>query len=82
NSSNLTFSLAPGWAFVESEDWRKDLQCVWSGCGGDSDGWVYTNDAWLGPRPSPYTLGGGSLTRRRRWVRRVWYDPKRASDDC
>ncbi|KAH6893636.1 hypothetical protein BKA70DRAFT_833797 [Coprinopsis sp. MPI-PUGE-AT-0042] len=22
--SNLTFSLAPGWSFVETEDWRKD----------------------------------------------------------
>jgi len=32
-SSNLTFSLAPGWSFVESEDWRKDVQCTWSGCG-------------------------------------------------
>ncbi|KAF9474279.1 hypothetical protein BDN70DRAFT_815947 [Pholiota conissans] len=80
-SSNLTFSLAPGWAFVESEDWRKDVQCEWSGCGGDPDGWVYTNDNWLGPRPTPYTSGGGSLTRKRRWIRRVWYDPKRASTD-
>jgi len=79
--SNLTFSLAPGWAFVESEDWRKDLQCAWSGCGGDPDGWVYTNDAWLGPRPAPYTSGGGSVTRRRQWIRRVWYDPKRAIAD-
>jgi len=34
-SSNLTFSLAPGWAFIDSEDWRKDIQCAWSGCGGD-----------------------------------------------
>ncbi|KAF8881838.1 hypothetical protein CPB84DRAFT_1817224 [Gymnopilus junonius] len=56
-SSNLTFSLAPGWRFVETEDWRKDLQCAWS------DGWVYTNDAWIGPRPAPYTSGGGSVTR-------------------
>ncbi|KAJ3511622.1 hypothetical protein NLJ89_g3990 [Agrocybe chaxingu] len=80
-SSNLTFSLAPGWAFVETEDWRKDTQCAWSGCGGDPDGWVYTNDAWVGPRPAPYTSGSGSVTRRRRWVRRVWYDPKRATED-
>ncbi|KAF8177855.1 integral peroxisomal membrane peroxin-domain-containing protein [Pholiota molesta] len=80
-SSNLTFSLAPGWAFVETEDWRKDVQCAWSGCGGDPDGWVYTNDAWIGARPAPYTAGGGSVTRRRRWVRRVWYDPKRATAD-
>jgi hypothetical protein len=25
-SSNLTFSLAPGWSFLESEDWRKDCK--------------------------------------------------------
>ncbi|TFK64181.1 hypothetical protein BDN72DRAFT_280833 [Pluteus cervinus] len=24
-SSNLTFSLAPGWSFVQTEDWRKDF---------------------------------------------------------
>ena len=28
-SSNLTFALAPGWAFVETEDWRKDLEASW-----------------------------------------------------
>jgi len=79
--SNLTFSLAPGWAFVETEDWRKDLVCKWSDYGGDLDGWVYTNDAWLGPRPMPYTSGGGSVTRRRRWVRRVWFDEERFKRD-
>ena len=45
------------------------------------DGWVYTNDAWLGPRPVPYTSGGGSVTRRRRWVRRVWFDEERYKRD-
>ncbi|PPR04360.1 hypothetical protein CVT24_013194 [Panaeolus cyanescens] len=80
-SSNLTFSLAPGWAFVETEDWRKDLSAEWSGCGSDEDGWVYTNDAWLGSRPAPYGAGGGSVTRRRRWVRRVWFDQERAKRD-
>ena len=50
------------------------LRCI-------TDGWVYTNDAWLGSRPAPYISGGGSVTRRRRWVRRVWYDPRRASVD-
>ena len=29
NSSNLTFSLAPGWLFVETEDWRPDLEGTW-----------------------------------------------------
>ncbi|THH28224.1 hypothetical protein EUX98_g5973 [Antrodiella citrinella] len=28
-SSNLTFSLAPGWLFVETEDWRPDLEGTW-----------------------------------------------------
>ncbi|TFK34174.1 integral peroxisomal membrane peroxin-domain-containing protein [Crucibulum laeve] len=60
-SSNLTFSLAPGWAFVDTEDWRKDLAASWIECGGDQDGWVYTNDAWLGAPPSLYTTGGGSV---------------------
>ncbi|KAJ2915917.1 hypothetical protein MD484_g4506, partial [Candolleomyces efflorescens] len=66
-SSNLTFSLAPGWSFVETEDWRKDLVGGWSGVGADNDGWVYTNDAWLGARPETYTAAGGlgSVTRRR-----------------
>ena len=45
HSSNLTFSLAPGWAFVETEDWRKDIQCAWAPCSGDPGafvcGWVY-----------------------------------------
>lgn len=31
NSSNLTFSLAPGWAFVTTEGWRKDLSAAWAG---------------------------------------------------
>ena len=35
-----------------------------------TDGWVYTNDAWLGPRLVPYTSGGGSVTCRRRWAKR------------
>ena len=29
-SSNLTFTLEPGWAFVETEDWRKDLEASWT----------------------------------------------------
>lgn len=76
--SNLTFSLSDGWAFVETEDWRKDLSGDWSGCSADGDGWVYSNDTWQNPRPSPYVAGGGSVTRRRRWVRRVWFDASKA----
>ncbi len=34
-SSNLTFSLEPGWAFVETEDWRKDLEASWADVNSD-----------------------------------------------
>lgn len=89
-SSNLTFTLEPGWHFVQTEDWRLDVDATWTAQGGDSsmhllstslvilmtfplDGWVYTNDSWLDPRPS--NTGGGAATRKRRWVRRIWYNP-------
>ncbi|OBZ68884.1 Peroxisomal membrane protein PEX29 [Grifola frondosa] len=77
-SSNLTFSLAAGWCFVETEDWRPDLEGTWlAAVGADEDGWVYTNDAWLDSHPAPLeewkTVG---MTRRRRWVRRIYYNAK------
>lgn len=74
SSSNLTFSLAPGWAFVKSEGWRRDRVGGWAGEGVESmdgSGWVYTNDVWSQPRGVP---DQGCVTRRRRWVRRVWFD--------
>ncbi|KAJ7117726.1 integral peroxisomal membrane peroxin-domain-containing protein [Mycena epipterygia] len=93
--SNLTFSLDPGWAFVDTEDWRADLEARWAGDGGapvdngdqgntglgDEDGWVYTNDAWTAPRPpsASFSPSMGGVTRRRRWVRRIWYDHTRAA---
>ncbi|CAE6464020.1 unnamed protein product [Rhizoctonia solani] len=83
-SSNLTFDLSPGWRFVETEDWRVDWVGSWIACGSDGDGWVYTNDSWLNPKPFPpnelvqptsstaaNTLGPG-VTRRRRWRRRIY----------
>ncbi|KAI0822052.1 integral peroxisomal membrane peroxin-domain-containing protein [Trametes gibbosa] len=77
-SSNLTFSLGTGWFFVETEDWRADLEGSWlAPCGTDECGWVYTNDAWLIPHQYPQeewkTFGG--MTRRRRWTRRIYYLP-------
>ncbi|KIY51547.1 hypothetical protein FISHEDRAFT_36919 [Fistulina hepatica ATCC 64428] len=69
-SSNLTFSLSPGWRFVETEDWRPDLLAEWSGVGADDDGWVYTNDAWQEMSP---VAEDDKVTRRRRWTRRIWY---------
>jgi len=87
--NSLTFPLPPGWSFVPTEDWRKDVVAEWAlnECGrGDEDGWIYTNDAWQDAQPSPVrrasedgeggNAGGGPyVTRRRRWVKRVWFDP-------
>lgn len=43
NSSNLTFSLAPGWLFVETEDWRPDLEGAWiSNVGADEGKRAYS----------------------------------------
>ncbi|THH07780.1 hypothetical protein EW145_g3154 [Phellinidium pouzarii] len=73
--SNLTFSLELGWVFIETEDWRKDLEASWVDVESDDDGWVYTNDDWMDPHSSPTeewrTLG---VTRRRRWTRRIYRD--------
>ncbi|KAI9568458.1 hypothetical protein HD554DRAFT_2098163 [Boletus coccyginus] len=79
--SNLTFSLSPGWAFVETEGWRPDLIASWavesagpsaSVCvGADEDGWTYTTDTWIHPRPDARPCDGW-VTRRRRWTRRVY----------
>ncbi|KZT09213.1 uncharacterized protein LAESUDRAFT_742069 [Laetiporus sulphureus 93-53] len=78
--SNLTFSLAPGWLFVETEDWRPDLEGTWIAPSHvDGNGWVYTNDAWLDPHPAPLEEWWSSgLTRRRRWTRRIYCDPELA----
>jgi hypothetical protein len=35
NSSNLTFPLDSGWSFVETEDWRADVEAKWSEVGAD-----------------------------------------------
>ncbi|KAH7876231.1 integral peroxisomal membrane peroxin-domain-containing protein [Lentinula edodes] len=74
-SANLTFSLAPNWEFVPTEDWRADLVGDWIREGWvsdeDEDGWIYTNDVWLVPADHAYS---GAVTRRRRWVRRIWYN--------
>ena len=39
-------------------------------------GWIYTNDAWLDPRPAPleeWKTPAGGMTRRRRWTHRIYY---------
>ncbi|EJF63515.1 integral peroxisomal membrane peroxin-domain-containing protein [Dichomitus squalens] len=78
-SSNLTFSLSPGWTFVETEDWRPDLAGSWAAPeGADESGWVYSNDSWLDTHPHPLEewMSGGGMTRRRRWTRRIYYRPQ------
>jgi len=76
--SNLTFSLSPGWDFVETEGWWLDVNTAWaveyatrSASSADEDGWTYTTDTWTHPRPDARPSDGW-VTRRRRWVRRVY----------
>ena len=41
-----------------------------------TDGWIYTNDARLDPRPLPledWKTPTGGMTRRRRWTHRIYY---------
>ncbi|TDL16239.1 hypothetical protein BD410DRAFT_816777 [Rickenella mellea] len=72
-SSTLTFALSPGWAFVETEDWRKDLEATWIDVDSDDDGWIYTNDAWLDPHSMPLEeWKANGATRRRRWTRLIY----------
>ncbi|KAI0074131.1 hypothetical protein K474DRAFT_1665790 [Panus rudis PR-1116 ss-1] len=42
-SSNLTFSLSPGWLFVETEDWRPDLEGSWLPEVGADEGIYFVN---------------------------------------
>ncbi|KAF8340631.1 Peroxin/Dysferlin domain-containing protein, partial [Cantharellus anzutake] len=78
-SGVLNFSLEPHWAYVESEDWEPDFYGWWTAKDSvsrtDSDGWLYTNDAWLDPHRSPPAewQKAGLMTRRRRWTRRIYY---------
>ncbi|KAJ3764416.1 integral peroxisomal membrane peroxin-domain-containing protein [Lentinula raphanica] len=79
--SNLTFSLAPNWEFVPTEDWRADLVGEWYSFFVNfalTDGWVYTNDVWLVPANHAYS---GAVTRRRRWVKRIWYNSQQQESD-
>jgi len=77
HSSNLKFPLGPGWAYVDIENWRADVEAKWSEVVADNSGWVYTNDAWLEPHALPLAQWKvqGAMTWRRRWVRRIYLDP-------
>ena len=73
-SSNLTFALEPGWAFVETEDWRPDLVGSWV-----APGMVDTSE-WL-----PRTITGRMLAdwMADGWVYNndAWLDPHSAPLD-
>ncbi|KAI0035172.1 integral peroxisomal membrane peroxin-domain-containing protein [Vararia minispora EC-137] len=40
---NLTFELDRGWAFVETEDWRADVEGLWSSVGSDESVYCYVH---------------------------------------
>ncbi|KAG1780611.1 hypothetical protein EV702DRAFT_1042875 [Suillus placidus] len=69
--SNLTFSLAPGWEFVETEGWVSAPSVSVSGSGdpifgADDNGLVYTNTVWADLRRIPLEAWKASgMTRRR-----------------
>ncbi|KAG2344389.1 hypothetical protein BDR05DRAFT_999152 [Suillus weaverae] len=78
--NNLTFSLAPGCEFVETEGWRLDALGSWvsapsvsvSGSGDpifgvDDNGWVYTNTVWADLRRIPLEAWKALGMARRRW---------------
>ncbi|KAH8833414.1 hypothetical protein DL96DRAFT_724900 [Flagelloscypha sp. PMI_526] len=69
---NLTFSLSPNWSFVPTENWRKDVRGDWIEGEVDRDGWSCANDAWLNPVEKELE-GKITVTRRRRWINRVWF---------
>ncbi|ORZ36242.1 integral peroxisomal membrane peroxin-domain-containing protein [Catenaria anguillulae PL171] len=60
-----SYAPPPGFDFLDA-DWQVDRQ--WSVATPDTDGWVYSDHLWGNPRSA---AGVGSLTRRRKWVRRV-----------
>ncbi|KAI9429168.1 hypothetical protein F5148DRAFT_990676, partial [Russula earlei] len=71
-SSNLTFLLKPGWAFVETKDWWADIEAKWfCSCIVAPSGLVYTNDAWLEPHALPVDKGKAQMMQRRHWVRQI-----------
>ncbi|KAG8905234.1 hypothetical protein FRB99_000401 [Tulasnella sp. 403] len=71
--SDLSFTLPPGWKFVETEGWIVDLLEGWQILT-DQEGWIYTNDSWVDPQPMPpeeWRVSG--MTRRRKWAHRIYY---------
>nr|XP_018265564.1 uncharacterized protein I303_01934 [Kwoniella dejecticola CBS 10117]OBR87722.1 hypothetical protein I303_01934 [Kwoniella dejecticola CBS 10117] len=84
--AKLILALKEGWEWVSGEDWRIDVRGQWSENGVDPDGWLYTDDSWQNPAPTPYTeaetlsndkhqVGGTmpGLALRRTTRRRRWW---------
>ncbi|KAL0240300.1 hypothetical protein I308_106550 [Cryptococcus tetragattii IND107] len=47
-------ALKDGWEWLP-EDWKVDVNGLWSENGVDAEGWLYTDDSWQNPSPRPYT---------------------------
>ncbi|KIR57648.1 hypothetical protein I314_06543 [Cryptococcus bacillisporus CA1873] len=47
-------ALKDGWEWLP-EDWKVDVNGLWSENGVDAEGWLYTDDSWQNPSPTPYT---------------------------
>ena len=72
-SSSLTFSLETGWAFVETEDWRKDLEASWTDIESDNGGYIGI-DLWMSGSEFLYFF----LTYLDGWIytNDTWMDPR------
>ncbi|WVQ97954.1 hypothetical protein IAU59_005074 [Kwoniella sp. CBS 9459] len=51
----MVLALKDGWEWIPGEDWRVDASGLWSDVGVDAEGWVYSDDSWQNPAPTPYT---------------------------
>ncbi|WVF69896.1 hypothetical protein IAT40_004679 [Kwoniella sp. CBS 6097] len=51
----MVLALKEGWEWIPGEDWRIDASGLWSDVGVDEEGWVYSDDSWQNPAPTPYT---------------------------
>ncbi|OCF37433.1 hypothetical protein I316_00554 [Kwoniella heveanensis BCC8398] len=53
--AKMVLALQEGWEWIPGEDWRIDASGLWSDVGIDAEGWVYSDDSWQNPAPTPYT---------------------------
>ena len=79
-SSNLTFSLSPGWLFVETEDWRPDLEGTWAASIGADDGTYFLSS--LSVICTKLWATSWLDLHQRYMVRTSFYSPGRMESDC